>query len=99
MTFLCSDAEHFTSFFLTGILSYLAYPRRLAVSLLAGIAFAAGVELLQIPLPGRHARLSDFIIDASAACIGTVFGFLLVRIRFMSSLGQKGRSRETSDSP
>jgi hypothetical protein len=31
--------------------------------------------------PGRHARLSDFIVDASAACLGLLAGQYLVRIR------------------
>jgi hypothetical protein len=39
--------------------------------------FCAGIELLQLPLPTRHARISDFVIDFSAACVAMgliVFG-------------------------
>jgi hypothetical protein len=34
------------------------------------VIFAGAIELAQLFAPGRHARLSDFIVDASAACIG-----------------------------
>jgi VanZ family protein len=30
------------------------------------------LELLQLLVPGRHARLEDFIVDAIAACAGIV---------------------------
>ncbi len=30
------------------------------------------VEVLQFLAPGRHARLSDFVVDALAACAGLV---------------------------
>jgi hypothetical protein len=37
--------------------------------------FCGGIELLQVPLPTRHARLSDFVIDVFGSCfaIGLVF--------------------------
>jgi len=72
--------EHFAGFFLAGLLNHLGYPRRLVVSLIIATAFAGGIELLQIPLQGRHARLIDFVVDAAAACAGTVVAFLLLRI-------------------
>jgi len=28
------------------------------------------LELLQLWMPGRHARLADFVVDALAACVG-----------------------------
>jgi VanZ family protein len=28
------------------------------------------LELLQLWMPGRHARLEDFVVDALAACAG-----------------------------
>jgi VanZ family protein len=34
------------------------------------VVFAAFVELIQLMIPGRHARLSDFAVDAVASCIG-----------------------------
>jgi len=41
------------------------------------------LELLQLLMPGRHARLEDFIVDAIAACAGiavaAVFCWVTVR--------------------
>lgn len=71
-----SAVEHLGSFFLAGLLYRLGYPRRLFVSLAIAVAFAAAIELLQIPIPGRHARLIDFAVDAVAGCAGTLIGFL-----------------------
>jgi VanZ family protein len=28
------------------------------------------MEILQFWVPGRHARISDFVVDAAAACAG-----------------------------
>jgi VanZ family protein len=36
--------------------------------LLLAFLFCGGVELLQIPLPTRHARGIDFVIDLFTAC-------------------------------
>ena len=75
-----SALEHVAAFFVAGVLNYLGYPRRVMASLAIAIAFAGGIELLQIPLPGRHARFTDFVIDGLAACAGNLVGFLLVRM-------------------
>jgi hypothetical protein len=32
--------------------------------------FCGGIELLQVPLSTRHARLTDFVIDFVASCFG-----------------------------
>ncbi len=72
------EVEHIAGFFVAGGLYFLGYPRRLLASLAIAFTFAAAIELLQIPLPSRHARLIDFVVDAAAACVGTLFGFLLV---------------------
>jgi len=34
------------------------------------VLFAGAIELAQLFVPGRHAGLGDFIVDALAACIG-----------------------------
>jgi len=34
------------------------------------VLFAGAIELAQLFVPGRHARLSDFTVDALAARIG-----------------------------
>jgi VanZ family protein len=64
------DLEHFTIFFATGIAFGIGYGRRPLLAALWLVIFAGAIELAQFAVPGRHARLSDFIVDALAACIG-----------------------------
>lgn len=73
-----SELEHFAGFFVAGGLHCVGYHTRLAEFLIIAITFAAAIELLQIPLPGQRARLTDFFIDAIGACAGSGAAFLLV---------------------
>ncbi len=78
-TGLPHDIEHFGIFCATGVafgLSYSRRPWRLAAWL---VVFAAAVELAQLFAPGRHARLSDFIVDAISVSVGVVLVALLER--------------------
>jgi VanZ family protein len=34
------------------------------------VIMIGALELLQLWMPGRHARLEDFIVDALTACVG-----------------------------
>jgi VanZ family protein len=63
------NVEHFAIFALTGAAFAIGY--RPTSKVAAGLVlFAGAVELAQLFDPGRHARLSDFIVDAVAALIG-----------------------------
>ncbi len=67
---LGQNAEHALAFALLGLAFGLAYaraPGRTAVLVIAQIGL---VEVLQLLAPGRHARLSDFVVGALAACAG-----------------------------
>ena len=69
---LGQNGEHAFAFVLLGLAFGLAYaraPRRTAVLV---IVYSGLVEVLQFLAPGRHARLSDFVVDALAACAGLV---------------------------
>jgi VanZ family protein len=67
---LGQDGEHALAFVLVGVAFGLAYPgARLRVSAIA-IAMTGVLEILQLWMPGRHARLEDFLVDALAACVG-----------------------------
>jgi VanZ family protein len=44
------------------------------------VLFCAGIELAQLIVPGRHARLSDFFVDAIAICVGIFAGSTLIRM-------------------
>jgi VanZ family protein len=73
---LGQDGEHALAFLLIGLAFGLAYPRhRMTVVLAVGLIGV--LELLQFLVPGRHARLEDFIVDALAACVGFVIAALV----------------------
>ena len=74
--------EHFAIFAATGLAFGLGYRKRWLVAPLL-VVFSGSVEVAQLLVPGRHARLSDFVVDALAAC----FGFLAV------SLTNRSRAR------
>ena len=40
------------------------------------VVFAGAIELAQYSVGDRHARMSDFIVDATSACIGVIVGWL-----------------------
>jgi VanZ family protein len=69
--------EHFLIFAATGCAFGLGYKRRHDLLAIFLIIFSGAVEIAQLFVPGRHARLSDFVIDAVAACIGLVMASLL----------------------
>ena len=67
---LGQDGEHALAFILIGVAFGLAYTEhRLRVALTAVIMIGV-LELLQLWMPGRHARLEDFVVDALTACAG-----------------------------
>jgi VanZ family protein len=66
--------EHAAIFLAVGMLfgaAYLGHERLLSIS---AVAVCATLELSQLLVPGRHARLSDFIVDAIAAIVGIFLG-------------------------
>ena len=75
-TGLPHGVEHFAAFGLFGILLAASFQTKTSPLLLAGACYALILECLQIPLPTRHARLEDLVVDAIAICLGIV----LVRV-------------------
>lgn len=61
--------EHAAIFAALGVAFALAYPRRDRVAL-ALLLFCGAVEWAQVWMPGRHARLSDLLVDSAAALAG-----------------------------
>jgi hypothetical protein len=55
--------EHFAAFGLIAGAFAVSYRFTLLQFLLMALLFCGGIELLQIPLPTRHARVSDFVTD------------------------------------
>jgi VanZ family protein len=72
ITGLLHGLEHFLAFAIAGLTFGLAYARSLQINLLSAVIFTLALELSQIPLPSRHARFEDFVVDAVAACLGIV---------------------------
>ena len=70
--------EHFVIFAATGIAFGLGYGPRYSIAI-ALVIFAGAIEIAQLSVPGRHARLSDFIVDAFAACIGFLAPYIVAR--------------------
>jgi VanZ family protein len=84
--------EHFLAFTLAAAAFAVGYYRfSLLRLLLMAFFFSAGIELLQIPLPTRHARISDFIVDFVALCIAIA----IVRIGF--GVGRHSANTKLSD--
>jgi VanZ family protein len=74
---LGQSGEHALAFVLVGLAFGLAYRRSRPLTALAAVAMTGVIEILQLWAPGRHARLSDFIVDASAACAGLAIAAML----------------------
>lgn len=85
VTILPHDVEHAAVFALTGFALGLGYPSRIMRHMAMMVIFAAAVELAQFYAPGRHPRLIDFVVDALAACAGTVMAALMTSVFARSS--------------
>lgn len=76
---LGQDGEHALAFVLIGLAFGLAYRQHRVLTALIAVALTAALELAQLWVPGRHARLEDFIVDALTACAGFIAAALLDR--------------------
>jgi hypothetical protein len=72
MTGAPHDLEHLSIFVLAGIVFGLAYRSHHLYQAIGFILFTGAIELAQLAVPGRHARLADFVVDAASACIGVL---------------------------
>jgi VanZ family protein len=77
---LGQDGEHALAFVLVGLAFGLAYPRRRVLTATVGVVLIGLLELMQFWMPGRHARLEDFVVDALAACVGIAAASVLDRL-------------------
>jgi hypothetical protein len=74
---LGQDGEHALAFVLVGLAFGLAYPRRRLLTAGIAVVLIGVLEMLQVWMPGRHARLEDFVVDALAACVGIAVAAML----------------------
>ena len=63
---LGQDGEHALAFVLVGLAFGLAYGRNRWAMAAISVALIGLLEILQLWMPGRHARLGDFVVDAMA---------------------------------
>jgi hypothetical protein len=68
--------KHFTAFALVAGMFAIGYSFSRIWILLLAFFFCGAIELLQVPLPTRHARVSDFIIDFLASCFAIAVVFV-----------------------
>jgi VanZ family protein len=88
---LGQDGEHSLAFVLIGVAFALAYPRYRLPATVIAVAMVGTLELLQLLVPGRHARLEDFAVDALA----TLTGFAIVSVLDVA-IARRRRANPTS---
>ena len=67
---LGQNGEHALAFVLVELAFGFAYSRHRLLTSAISIVMIGVLEILQRWIPGRHARLKDYIVDALAACVG-----------------------------
>jgi VanZ family protein len=67
---LGQDGEHALAFVLVGLAFGVAYTRNRLLTAVISVVMIGVLEILQLWVPGRHARFEDFAVDALAACAG-----------------------------
>jgi hypothetical protein len=105
---LGQDGEHALAFVLVGLAFGLAYPRRRRLTAAVAVVLIGVLELLQLWIPGRHARWEDFVVDALAACAGiamaAVLDWMFRRLRrpfqaVIPGRERRGRTRNPEQCP
>jgi VanZ family protein len=74
------SVEHFAIFLGIGFAAGFGYPGRPFVLAASLMVFCGAIEFVQLWVPGRHARLNDFIVDIAAALIGLSVTFVVMRL-------------------
>jgi peptidoglycan/LPS O-acetylase OafA/YrhL len=75
--YIGQDGDHAIAFLLVGVAFALAYRRNRPLIALVAVALTGIIEILQYWTPDRHARMSDFVVDALAVCAGLAAGTAL----------------------
>jgi VanZ like family len=75
------NLEHLAIFLFTGTAFGAGYPHRPWAVAIGLASFSGAIEIVQLWTPGRHARLIDFLVDATAALIGVSLIRVVVRLR------------------
>lgn len=78
--------DHALAFVLVGIAFGLAYPRRRWTVSAVAVPLIGLLEIMQLWVPGRHARFEDFVVGAFSACVG--FALSAAADRMMAQFGK-----------
>ncbi|WP_458757185.1 hypothetical protein ACSVBT_15575 [Afipia sp. TerB] len=74
--------EHFAIYFALGLSAGLSYLPRFAFGVSGSLAlFCVTIEVLQIGIPGRHARIEDLALDLVASQFGFACAALCFQLR------------------
>ena len=73
ITAVSHKLEHIAIFMMWGTAFALCYRINCFYQIIAAVLFAGAIEVAQYWVPGRHARLSDFVVDSLAACVSLLF--------------------------
>jgi VanZ family protein len=85
-TGLPNNFEHAGIFAAAGAAFGLGYNRRPSLLMIGLVIFAGAIEIAQVLIPGRHARLSDFIVDTASMCATVMVGSIIMnRVLGMSN--------------
>jgi VanZ family protein len=86
---LGQNGEHALAFVLVGLAFGLAYPKHRLLTSAITVVMIGIIELLQLWVPGRHARIEDFLVDALTACAGlaviAALDFAMQRLRLSAT--------------
>jgi len=77
---LSHSVEHIAAFAIAGTLVGLSFRLPLFALSASAVAFAGCLELLQVMIPTRHARLIDFFDNSLGSWIGLAIGLWLSAI-------------------
>ena len=93
VTGVAHDFEHLLIFLAAGFAFAFGYRSRPWLVAIGLMVFSGTIEVAQSFVPGRHARVHDFVVDATAALLGLGIGWLLARLGAPSRrTARQGRS-------
>ena len=80
VTILPHYLKHAAIYFLVGCAFGLGYPNIFVAWLVRLSAFTLAIEVAQLWIPGRHARVSDLLVDTFSIGIGLLIGGMQARV-------------------
>lgn len=91
-------ANHLAAFIVLAVAACLGFPgsrARLAAIALALLAFGAGIELVQLNVPGRDAEWADLLADGAGIALGCWLGATTLRV----ALAARAQPSSSTGSP